>query len=190
VSTSSYPSCVSSDTSRTCIGLKIVSYQSSSGVTDVTEAGAVTLVNSMNTVWSQCNIAFQLEVYQSVDPTTLGLPYSPNWQSQTNAVRTAFEDNTRFVYAAVGPWTGATIAVTMMPGSGIYGSIVDQQYSNNPLTVAHELGHYEGLDDESSDTTNLMSLIIEPNAETLNASECAIAHSTNQQYWSAMMRTP
>jgi hypothetical protein len=190
VGTSSYPSCVSSDPTHTCIGLKIVSYENSDGVTDMTEAQAVTLVNGINAIYSQCNIAFQLEVYQSVNPTTLGLPYSPNWETQTDAVRTAFADKTRFVIEAVGPWTTATIAVTTMPGSGLYGSVVEQQYAKNPITVTHELSHYEGLYDESSDSNNLESLYYSPEATQLTAAQCATSESINKQYWSKMLRTP
>ena len=188
VTTGSYPSCVSSDTTHICIGLKIVSYESN-GVPVLTEADAVTLVNGINTVWSQCNIGFQLEDFEIVDPTTLGLPYSPNWSTQTNAVREQFATKTQFLVAAVGPWNVSTIAVTMMPGSGVYGTIVDQQYSHNPLTVGHELGHYQGLY-HISDDTNLMTPYISTTAKILTTSQCTTARATDPADWSAMMRKP
>jgi hypothetical protein len=189
-SSGTYPTCVSSNPSVTCIGLKIVSYQSSAGTTDISETQAVNLVNSMNTLWSQCNIAYQLEVYQSINPTTIGLPYSPNWETQTDAVRTAFKDTTRFVVVDVGPWSGATVAVTTMPGSGLYGSIIAQSYADNYLTTAHEIAHYEGLYDETSDSSNLLSEVFSTDETHLTASQCATAVSTNKQYWSKMIRTP
>jgi hypothetical protein len=184
----SYPSCVSSDTDHICIGLKIVSYESN-GVPDLTEAQAVTLVNGINTVWSQCNIAFQLESFEIIDPTTVGLPYSPDWQSQTSAVRTKFTDKTRMVVIAVGPWNVSTIAVTTMPGSGLYGTVVDQQYSNNPLTVGHELGHYQGLY-HVQDTSNLMSAYIGTNTKLLDSGQCSTSRSTDLSNWTAMLRKP
>jgi hypothetical protein len=189
-STGSYPTCVSSDTTHTCIGLKVVSYESSTGSTDISETQAINIVSSMNTVFSQCNIAFQLEVYESINPTTLGLPYSPNWETQTTAVREAFQDSTRFVVVDVGPWSGATVAVTTMPGSDIYGSVIALSYASNYLTTAHEIAHYEGLYDESGDSNNLLSEVYSPNETGLTASQCATAVATNTQYWKNMLRTP
>jgi hypothetical protein len=150
-----------------------VSYESNN-VPDYTEAQAVSLLAGINRVWSQCNVGFQLEVFQTVDPTTLGLPYSPNWETQADAIREAFKDNSRFVVVGVGPWNVSTIAVSLMPGSGLHGTIVDQQYANNPLTVGHELGHYQGLY-HVSDTTNLMNPYIGTSAEILDASQCSSA---------------
>ena len=186
--TGSYPSCVTSDANVICLGLKIVSYESN-GVPDLTEAQAVTLVQGINTVWSQCSIQFQLESFEIIDPTTVGLPYSPNWSTETSAVRTKFKDNTRMVVEAVGPWSVSTIAVTTMPGSGLYGTVVDKQYSQNPLTVGHELGHYQGLY-HVSDTSNLMSAYIGTNTKLLDSGQCTTARSTDNQYWTAMMRKP
>ncbi len=186
-STTSYPSCVSSDVNHICIGLKIVSYQDSAGVPVITEADAITLVNGMNAVWSQCNIAYQLEVYQLVDPNTRGLTYSPNWQTESDKIRTTFADNVRFLVVAVGPWSSGTIAVTMMPESGIYGTIVDQQYSHNALTVGHELGHYQGLY-HLNNSSNLMSPYIGANTSGLQTNQCSIARSTDNTDWPLMLR--
>jgi hypothetical protein len=189
VAANAYPTCTSSNPSVTCIGLKVVSYESAAGVTDITETQAVNITNSMNTVWSQCNIAFQLEVYQSVNPTTLGLPYSPNWETQTDAVRTEFGDATRFLVVDVGPWSGATVAVTTMPGSDVYGSIIALSYADNYLTTAHEIAHYEGLYDED-DSNNLLSEVFSTTETQLTASQCATAVATNAQYWQKMLRKP
>jgi hypothetical protein len=156
-------------------------------VATITEANAITLVTGMNTVWSQCNIGFQLEDYETVDPTTKGLAYSPDWENDGDTIRKAFDNSTEFLVVAVGPWSDATIAVTEMPGAGVYGTLVDSQYATNPLTVGHELGHYMGLY-HVSDTTNLMNPYIGANTRTLTASQCATAKSTNTQYWKAMMR--
>ena len=189
VSTGSYPSCVSSDTTHICIGLKIVAYEDTTGVPTLTEAEAITLVNGMNTVWAQCNVGFQLENFQMIDPTTLGLPYDPNWDTQTDAIRQQFASSTQFLVVAVGALSGSTIAVTRVPYSYEYGTIVESAYAQNPLTVGHELGHYQGLE-HVSDSTNLMNPYIGANTRTLTASQCTTAISTDSQYWNAMKRTP
>jgi hypothetical protein len=187
--TGSYPSCVSSDTTHICIGLKIVAYESTAGVPTLTEAQAVTLVDGMNTIWSQCNVGFQLEVYQSINPATLGLPSDPNWDTQTDAIRDQFASNTQFLVVAVSALSGSTIAVTRVPYSYEYGTIVEAAYATNPMTVGHELGHYQGLA-HVSDSTNLMNPYIGADTRTLTASQCATSISTDSQYWAAMKRTP
>jgi hypothetical protein len=180
------PTCTSSDPAHLCIGLKLVSY-SQNGSPSLTEAQAIALVNGINQVWNQCNIAFQLEKYVSVDPTTLNLEYNTDWKANAGNVRAAFNENNSFLVVAVGSLSGATIAVTEMPGGGPYGTLVEQEFATNPLTVGHELGHYQGLY-HVSDTTNLMDPYIGPNTSGLSTSQCAIAHTTDAAYWQAMMR--
>ena len=185
----SYPSCVSSDPNHLCLGLKIVSYLDSSGVPVLTESDAITLVNGMNANWGQCNIGFQLEVFEVINPADKGLNYSPDWQTETYTIRGVFADPSRFLIAAVGPWTVSTIAVTTMPGSGVYGTVVDKQYARNPLTVGHELGHYQGLY-HVDDTSNLMSAFIGSDTKALTAEQCSVSRKTDLANWSAMLRRP
>ncbi|MBC7396088.1 MAG: hypothetical protein H7333_01480 [Bdellovibrionales bacterium] len=185
----SYPSCINSDPNHICIGIKMVSYQDNAGVPVITEADTLKLVDQMNQLWSQCNIAYQLEVYRTVNPRALNLTYSPDWETESNYVREKFNDDSRFLVVAVGPWNVATIAVTMMPESGIYGTIVDKQYSHNPLTVGHELGHYQGLY-HVEDTNNLMSAYIGSDTKGLTTSQCTVARNADQASWPMMMRMP
>lgn len=179
-------SCVSTDANHICMGLKMVSY-TRNNVPVVTEEQANALLAGINKVWGQCNIAFQLEKYEYVDPATRGLSYDTNWRNDGDTVRSNFNDSSTFLVVSVGSLTGATIAVTEMPGTGIYGVLVEDQYANNPLTVGHELGHYQGLYHVSS-TANLMSAYIGPNTEALNADQCATARSTDFANWQVMMR--
>jgi hypothetical protein len=185
----SLPTCVSSDPSHICIGIKFISYKDSLGVPVITEPDAITLINTMNSIWKVCNIGYQLEIYQALDPTAQGLAYSPDWGYQSNAVRSAFQDDTHFLVTAVGPWVGPTIAVTMMPDSGIYGTLVDAQYAHEPLAVGHELGHYQGLY-HIADSSNLMNAIVGTTTTALTSYQCSIARDTDLNNWTAMMRRP
>jgi hypothetical protein len=180
--------CTSTDPNHICIGLKLVTY-TNNGVPGLTQQQAVTLVNGINNVWQQCNVAFQLETYQAVDPATENLSYNTNWKNDGDTVRSAFNDNGTFLVVTVGSLTGSTIAVTEMPGAGVYGTLVEQDFANNPLTVGHELGHYQGLY-HVSDNTNLMNPYIGPDTETLTASQCATARATDLASWQTMMRHP
>ncbi len=180
------PSCVTTDLNHQCIGLKIESYENSSGVL-LPEADASTLVIGMNSIWSTCNIGFQLEKYESVDPTTRGLAFNSDWQNDGSQVRSAFAESDKFLVVVVGALTGSTIAVTEMPGGGPYGTLVESLFARNPMTVGHELGHYMGLY-HVTDDTNLMNPYIGPNTSSLTSSQCQTARATNTANWPQMMR--
>jgi hypothetical protein len=180
------PTCTSTDANHICIGLKLVSY-TQKGVSVLTLAQAITLVNGINQVWAQCNIGFQLEKYDAVDPATRGLSFDTNWQSSGDTVRAAFNDNDSFLVVSVGTLSGSTIAVTEMPGAGVYGTLVEKQYANNQLTVGHEIGHYQGLY-HISDNSNLMNPYIGSNTSKLTSSQCSTARSTDYSHWQSMMR--
>ncbi|MBC7691963.1 MAG: hypothetical protein H7222_09345 [Methylotenera sp.] len=182
-----HASCVSSDANKLCIGLKVVAYSDSSGLSVLNEVAAETLVQQMNAVWQTCNIGFQVDVYDSVDPTSSGLTYGAGSQSELNEIRDDFSTNSTMLVAITGPWTGSTIAWTSMPGGGPYGTIVEKDYGHNPYTVGHELGHYMGLY-HINDNSNLMNPYIGTNTSALNSSQCNISRGTTLSYWSAMLR--
>ena len=182
-------SCVSNDPNHQCIGLKIVSFQDSSRVSILQQADAQELVRGMNAIWKPCDVSFQLESFLSIDPSDKNLSYSPNWKTESGQVRAAFEEKDTFLIVAVGPWANSTIAVTQMPGTGPHGVLVEKDYARNPLTVGHELGHYQGLL-HLRDNTNLMSPYIGPNTAKLSQAQCNLARSTNFSNWPQMLRHP
>ena len=85
-----FPQCTSNDPEHLCMGLTLVSYTDPNGVPVITGDEAATLVDGINAVWAPCNIAFQLEDYQAVNPVTEGLSYSPNWRAESTRIRNAF----------------------------------------------------------------------------------------------------
>jgi len=180
-------SCKSSDPDFQCMALKVVSYEDSQMPSVLSEAKALELVDQMNAVWSPCKIGFQMESYLSINPITVGLDFHPNWRTQSTQVRSTFSDSQSFLVVATGSFSSATIAVTQMPGYAPFGTLVEEQYADNPLTVGHELGHYMGLY-HLRNSTNLMNPYIGPHTENLTASQCEIARSTNRSNWVHMMR--
>ncbi|MGK5085236.1 matrixin family metalloprotease [Bdellovibrionota bacterium FG-1] len=179
--------CVSSDPNHICLGLKLVSYMDALGVPTVNRADATSLVGEMNQIWSACNIAFQLDEYEAVDPTVSGLSYGSQSESELYDIRKIYGDAVTMLVTVTGPWVGKTIAWTTMPGGGPFGTIVEAQYGHNPMTVGHELGHYQGLY-HIKNSTNLMSPYIGSNTSGLTVSQCDIARQTDEQDWQAMMR--
>jgi hypothetical protein len=179
-------SCRSADPNHICIGLKLISYEAN-GTPVLTETQAITLVEQMNTIWGQCNISYQLETFQRVDPSAFGLNYDSNWRSDGDTIRQTFNDSQTFLVVTVGKLSGPTIGVTQMPGFGIYGSLIEDAYAQNAMTVGHELGHYQGLYHVSG-SDNLMYAYIGAHTATLTADQCATARATDLADWKAMLR--
>lgn len=180
---------MSGDSSHICIGLKLVSYvDNTTDTPTINSADALTLVQQINTVWSQCDIGFQLENYEAVDPTTVGLDYGAASESELTGIREQFADATRFLVVIAGPWTGTTIAWTEEGGyAAPFGTVVEDQYGHNPYTVGHELGHYQGLF-HVSDDSNLMNPYIGLNTSELTSSQCQTAQQTDLADWQPMLR--
>jgi hypothetical protein len=167
--------------------LKIVSYEDSSGTPSLTKEQAVALVAGVNSIWQTCDIAFEIGEYVSIDPTTVGLTYGAGSQNELGTIRQKFATGTTFLLAATGPWSGSYIAWTVLPGAGPYGAVVDAEYASDKVAVAHELGHYMGLD-HSGTSGNVMYAIVYSNDTNVTSSQCAATRATNEQYWQAMLR--
>jgi hypothetical protein len=179
--------CKSDDPDFQCLALKIVSYETAEKSSVLSKLETETLIAELNRVWSPCKIGFQLEQYESVNPITLGLEYDTNWRSNASQVRSTFSDNQTLLIVATGKLTSSTIAVTQMPGYAPFGTLVEDGFADNPLTVGHELGHYMGLY-HFRNTSNLMNPYIGTNTEKLTSSQCEIARSTNAKNWAQMLR--
>jgi hypothetical protein len=180
--------CESDDPDFQCIGLKVVSFEDQGNHPVLKEVETLKLVSEMNDVWKPCKIGFQLEKYESLQPESQGLPYSPDWKRDSDTIRARFDENNRFLIVAVGPWTNATIAVAQMPGNGPHGVLVSEKYAKNALTVGHELGHYQGLY-HLRNRRNLMNSYIGPNTSGLGTAQCSFARKTNLRYWQKMLRS-
>jgi hypothetical protein len=183
-------SCVSGDANKVCLAIHFVAYQDSAGTVTADETEAATIIRTMNQLWAQCDIGFQIQKYEVVDPTAHSLVYGAGSQNQLDQIRTAFKTPADEMLAVTtGPWGTAVNAWTNMPGSNVYGAVMENSIVGygGGIIYAHEFGHYLGLD-HVGNTSNLMNAIIYTTSTSLTASQCQAAKSTAKSYWSAMVR--
>lgn len=183
-------SCEGNSSGKTCLALHFVTYKDSSGTPTATQAQATTIVQTMNKLWSNCNIAFEIEKYEQVDPTAAGLSYGAQSQNELNSIRDTYGTvSNELLAVTTGPWGTAVNAWTNMPGDGVYGAIMEASIVTygDGIIYAHEFGHYLGLD-HVSDTSNLMNPIIYTSSTALTSSQCQAAQDTITSYWTAMIR--
>jgi hypothetical protein len=183
-------SCEGNTTGKTCLAMHFVTYTDSSGNPTATKEQAATIIRTMNQLYSQCNIAFEIEKYDPVDPTKSGLSYGAQSQNELDAIRQTYAQPTNeLLGVTTGPWGTAVNGWTNMPGGGIYGAIMEASIVDyaGGIIYAHEFGHYLGLD-HVSDSSNLMSPLIYTSSTNLTSSQCQEAQNVITQYWSAMIR--
>ncbi len=194
VKTSKGSSCQSDDPTFFCLGLKYVVYKDSSGQPVVTKDEALNNVKTINKLWAQCNIGFQIDEYQAVDPTAYGLEYSPANDSELSAIRESFADESKILVVTTGRWnrygtlgnTGAN-AWTSLPGDYPLGAVLEGSVGVFPNIIAHELGHYMSLL-HIGNTYDLMDPIIYDNSTALSSDQCVNARSAVGTYWQRMVR--
>lgn len=183
------PSCKNSDPNHICLGTKWVSYKDSNGAAVLTQDQAVSNLATMNQLWGQCNLGFQIEEYDQVDPATYNLAYGSEAENQLDQIRSQFNDGHTLLSVTTGPWGDVKNAWTAMPGSAPYGAVMEASIVDygNGIIYAHEFGHYLGLD-HVPDPSDLMDAIIYTNSDKITQDQCATARQTAQTVWTAMLR--
>lgn len=183
-------SCEGATDGKICLGVHFVSYEDSSGTPAASRTQTATISKTVNQLWSQCNIAFQFENYEAVDPTQSGLDYGAQSQNELDQIRQTYENPTNeLLVVTTGPWDTSVNGWTAMPGAGIYGSILEAgivDYGGG-IIYAHELGHYLGLV-HVPDASDLMDAIIYTSSTTLTPDQCQTAEQTATSDWSKMLR--
>lgn len=183
-------SCEGNAAGNTCLAVHFVTYKDSSGTPTATQDQAITIIGTMNKLYSGCKIAFEIEKYEQVDPTASGLSYGAQSQNELDQIRQTYaQPSNELLGVTTGPWGTAVNGWTNMPGDGIYGAIMEASIVDyaGGIIYAHEFGHYLGLD-HVSDSSDLMSPLIYTSSTTLTSSQCQTAQNTITQYWSAMVR--
>ena len=179
--------CISNDPHRLCLGLKIYAYEDADAVPVLERIEAESLVREINEIWSPCDIAFQLEKYEAVSPAQAGFHFGNEAQWEINKIRKLWEDDSTFLVVVTGPWSGNTVAWTTLPGIGPFGAVLAKDAGRSAQSVAHELGHYQGLKN-SSKRYNLMSSRLEPLDRRLTQKQCEQARTINFRHWTKMLR--
>jgi len=186
-------SCHSENSGQTCLGVKYVSYTDSNGNPVATQAEALTTLQTMNTIWAQCNIAYQIDTYFTADPSQFNLNFSPSDLSELDNVREAFGDDYKLVMVTTGTWNrsgtlgqSTANAWTAMPGSTNLGSVLEMPVASFGNIYAHEIGHQLNLV-HVADTTDVMDPTIYSDSTILSQDQCATAQAQVSQY-PAMLR--
>ena len=184
----------SGQSGQICLGLKYVVYKNSSGVPTASESDVITNVKSINRVYRQCGIQFQVDQYLAVNPVDYRLLYNTANNGELDDIRKTFEDQSTLLVVTIGSWnrngslgdTGAN-AWTSMPGEAYMGVILEKSVATFSNIIGHEIGHYLNLDHEN-DETNVMNPIIYSQSTEFYSSQCNTMQDAAKKYWSKMMR--
>ena len=184
--------CKDSDTTHLCVALNYVVYDGTGGQPLISQAQATQNVQSINTVWAQCNVQFYLENFVAANPATYGLDAQPSTSDELATVRTEFTDATRLTVVTTGQWTGDLGAQpangwTEMPSVGPFGSVIEQSVATIPNLIAHELGHYLNLV-HVTDQYDVMNPVVYSNSLNLTDDQCSMARATAISFWGSMLR--
>ncbi|MDR3607523.1 MAG: hypothetical protein P4M08_09095 [Oligoflexia bacterium] len=187
--------CLSDDPDALCLGVKVIAYANpATGIPTLEATDVIRDMQNVNSVWSQCRIGFQVDNYSSVDPARHKLNFDTAESDDLTKIRNNFSTDKSLLLVSTGAWNrhgslGRTPANawTAMPGSGLYGAIIEQPVVTTPNMVAHELGHYLNLQ-HIDDATDLMNPVIYPTSGVLTAEQCDTARSAATTYWSKMLR--
>lgn len=184
------------DPNHICLGLKYVAYAvpEDNDPATVTERQALEDVQSVNRLWRQCDVAFEISEFDTVDPTEDGLPYDIASYGDLESIRQDFEVANALLVVTTGKWDrsgslGETSANawTALPGGAPYGAVLEQPVATFSNIIAHELGHYLNLS-HVPDATDLMNPIIYATSSNLTAGQCRTARSAATYFWWRMLR--
>jgi hypothetical protein len=176
------------------LAIRYVAFDDPSGRPALPRAAAEASVRSVNRIWAQCGISFQLEQYRPVAPADYRLEFGLADMAELDDVRNAFAEDDALLVVVTGKWRrsgslgeSAANAWTSMPGGPPYGAILEAPVAGFAGLVAHELGHYLGLSHER-DVRDLMSSIIYTDSTRLTPGECSTARAVADADWKRMER--
>ena len=180
---------------KLALALKYVTYRDPSGAAVVDEAAAKGNLAAVNTVWATCEIAFQLDEFKEVDPAAYGLKFSTRDLSELEAIRGAFSTRNEFLLVTTGPWdrsgtlgTSQANAWTAMPAvQGLFGAVMEEKVGDFAAMIAHELGHYLGLE-HVNDSHDVMNPLIYSYSKSLSADQCKAARASVGAFWTSALR--
>lgn len=178
-----------------CLALKYVSYLDPVEDVAITDrAAAIANVRSINALWGQCGVGFQIEQYMAVRPEDHGLSFETRSIAELNRIREVYSDNGELLIVTTGQWDrsgtlgdSAANAWTTMPGGGAHGVVLEEPVAGFTNIIGHELGHYLSLL-HVRDELALMNPVIYANSLALSAEQCSIVRSAASFFWARMYR--
>ncbi len=174
------------------LAVKFVQYLDKSQA-PVLSPRAVEAVNlGMNKLFAQCGIRFRVEEYLPADPVSLGLDYNTDSMGDLEKIRASFDTDRAIVVVNTGSWNHGSMGVanawTTMPGMTPSGAVIEGPVAGDAPLVAHEVGHYLGLD-HTSNTSNMMNPQIYDSSTEISVSQCEEARRVAQTDRAAALRT-
>ena len=183
--------CGSTDKSQICLALKYVVYTDSAGAPVVDRPTALANLASINSIWSQCNIAFQIDDFVELNPADYGLTYNTPTMKELSTIRSDLSNSTELLVvttgAWAGSWSGSANAWTAMPSGGPFGVVLEGPVGNFGPIIAHELGHYLNLG-HVNDSSDVMNAIISTGSTGLTTQQCTDARAAAGFFWIPMSR--
>ena len=182
---------VSSDSSMLKLALKYVEFTDSDGKPVLTQDQMNSVTQRINELYAPCKIQFVAEQYKPVQPKQVGLEYNTQSMNELEPIRSQFKDANHLVVINTGDWNhdsmGTANAWTAMPGENPAGAVIEANSASFGGIVAHELGHYLGLD-HVDDTENMMNPIIYQTSTAIDAQQCDSMRQAVSTYWTASLR--
>ena len=186
--------CGNGGPNQICLAVKSVVYQDPKGNPVVSSSAMKAAIQSVNSLWSQCEISFKLEEFIPVQPENYGLTYHLASMDEMSTIRNRFQDGSTLLTVTTGSWDrsgsiGQTSANawTQLPGTAPYGSIFESSVGGNSNLIAHELGHYLNLL-HVSDNAAVMNPIVYFSSRTIYTDECSLSRRAAKYFWAAMAR--
>ena len=172
------------------MAVKYVALTNEQGKSPITQAGVDKVTAEMNKYWAQCNLQFVTDSYSQASAKDHGVEYNTSSMGELDKYRSQFDDSKSLLVVDTGSWVdmAPANAWTAMPGDGgPMGAIIEGSVADYSQIIAHELGHYMGLD-HVSDKSNMMNPVIYDNSTQLTSEQCATARQISQTTLKAAMR--
>lgn len=159
-----------------------------------TKEEVTTLLANIAKVWSQCDIRFALESFESPIAADDGLSYYPANHWQLDDMREKYDDNLRLLLVKTGVWNrngdlgyDGSNGFSTLPPAGAEGAVFEKGVATSTMLIAHEIGHLIGGLGHTSGT-NLMNHFVSAGNVYMTTSQCDYTRNTIKRYHPEWLR--